>query len=139
MIGNLKWNIIISLIGMMMTTLFSLSTNMFLTSFIRGFYCFVVLFIVSFFVRWFLGVVMGLNQMDLKDDSSIDNEEQFKGSHVDISTPVEDGFKDDNLQYDNESSSLNADFSPLSPPKLASKDKMDAEELVKAIRHLSED
>jgi hypothetical protein len=136
MIGSLRWNFLVGIFGMFLTTLFSLNHNLFLTSLLRGIYSFIILFVFCFFIRWFLGTILEMNPMD--STTSLGSEEdQHKGSHVDLSTPDGDELISPSLQ--DESASEEEDFSHLNPPKLASKNKMDPEEMVKAIRKMSED
>lgn len=136
MIGTVRWNFIVGLTGMVLTTLFSLSHNLFFTSLLRGFYSFIILFIVVFFLRWLLEVIWGLNSMEL-DTSSHSEDDQHIGSHVDLSTPDENAV--DTSSAKNDSISKKENFEPLNPPKLASTNEMDPEEMVKAIRQMSDD
>lgn len=136
MIGTVRWNFIVGMTGMVLTTLFSLSNNLFFTSLLRGFYSFIILFMVVFFLRWLLEVIWGLNSMKL-DTSSHSEDDQHIGSHVDLSTPDENTV--DTSTAKSESISKKENFEPLNPPKLASTKEMDPEEMVKAIRQMSDD
>lgn len=113
MIGTIKWNVIVGAIGLLLTMVFSLNHNVFMTSVIRGAYVFAVLFIITFFMRWFLFYIV--NHVETVSEAQ-------KGAHIDLSTPEQD---------------VQQQFSPLNPPTYETKE--DIEEVVKVVRHMSED
>jgi hypothetical protein len=139
MLGTYRWNITIGFVGMVLTVLFSIGGNLLLTTLLRGFYCFIVLFILGFPLRWFLGTIIGIKDMDMIVDGESGTDNQVKGNHIDYSTPNDEDEMRISQPGEESASSKEQPFSPLTPPKLASKDNLDPEELVKAIRHMSED
>lgn len=120
MIGTIRWNIIVATVGLILTVLLSLNHNVLLTSVIRGAYTFAALFMITFFVRWFIHVIFNMKRAEAASQQSDDAQ---KGVHIDLSTPEE---QDEQQQ-----------FTPLDPPTYETKE--DIEEVVKVIRHMSED
>jgi hypothetical protein len=132
--GSIRWNIIVGLVAMILTFIFSLTNNLLVTSLVRSFYSFAVIFAMMFFLRWLLGTVAGFDSLT-SDKGSNDN----LGKHVDFSTPDEEQALNDLIKKQTSSKEGAAEFSPLNPPQLKSMDKLDPEQLAKAIRFLSED
>lgn len=128
MIGSLRWNIIAGTIGFILTILLSINHNVFLTSVIRGAYTFATLFVFTFIVRWFMYYIVNIKQGEARSQASqtsstsqTSEDEAQKGTHIDLSTPEQD---------------VSA-FSPLNPPQYET--KQNVEDVVKVIRHMSED
>jgi hypothetical protein len=126
MIGSIRWNITLGIFGFFLTFLLSISNNIFSTSFLHSLYSGIILFLVAFIFRWFFGTLF----MEASDEKHI-------GNHLDLITPDESDeihqlIRDSDVEEQFE-------FTPLNPPKLVSKGNMDPEEMVKAIRHMSED
>lgn len=137
MIGTLRWNVVIGFIGMIITILLSIGHNTLLTSLIRGFYSLIILFIAAFIIRFILGIIIGMNEKQSMTNDNIDD--KHKGGNVDLSTPHEEDDINETLKKQLQFTSQTNSFSPLDPPKLASKDKVDPTKLVEAIRQMSED
>jgi hypothetical protein len=139
MIGTIRWNLTLGAIGFVFTFLLSVFNNLFLTTFVRSFYCFMILFIVGFIVRWLLGTLAGLNHMTVEADGDGQDAMNDKGSTVDFSTPDEQESLNQLLKQQIDNPQAGESFSPLEPPKLASKMEQNPEELAKALRRLIED
>jgi hypothetical protein len=131
MIGSIRWNIALGVFGFLLTFIFSITNNVFSTSFIHSLYSGIILFLVAFGFRWFFGTVFN----ETPNQTHI-------GNQLDLITPEESDEIHQLMRNDNETDPEKSDFTPLNPPKLVSKgnlDNLDPEELVKAIRHMSED
>lgn len=139
MIGSIRWNVALGLSGMILTMLISLGNNVIWTTTIRSLYSFVILFLIGFLIRWILGTIVGINKMSINEESLSQKEEKNLGSTVDLSTPDENEAINQSLKMNLEASTKETKFAPLNPPKLASKDTIDTETMVNAIRHMSED
>jgi hypothetical protein len=138
MIGTWRWNAIIGSLTLVFTFLISLSNNVLMTALIRSLYGFVVVFAITYVIRWMLGTLAGINMYTEQDHIQASNE-QSTGTSIDFQTPddhsaLNDLLKDQLMKIDVES-----DFSPLQPPKLISKEKLDSESLANSLRQLSED
>lgn len=137
MIGSIRWNLAFGIVGLILTFIFSLGNNVFMTVLLRSIYSFVILFVVAFLLRFILGSVIGLNDMKVVDSTRTSSNAHL-GGHVDFSTPDEEEAITQSLNM-NLQQSNKTDFSPLNPPRLASKDKLDSEEMAHALRHMSEE
>jgi energy-coupling factor transporter transmembrane protein EcfT len=141
MIGTIRWNAILGSIGFLLTFAISIPNNILLTTLLRSCYSALILFVFVFAFRWLLGTVVELKMVDNKLDHQISDskEELHKGNMLDYTTPDEvgsqshDAVKNDNVILSEQT------FAPLNPPKLISKNNPEPQELVKAIRQLSED
>lgn len=142
MIGTMRINVIVASLAGLLTFGLSIGNNVFLTTCLRSFYSFVILFVVTFGFRWVLGLMIGAEQaagrtgQEASADSSI-------GQTLDLTTPVEDEETRElmkvNMGTSSTSSSADMQFSPLNPPKLATKNNLDPEQLAGALRRMSED
>ena len=140
MIGTIRWNALIGGLGAAATFISSYSNNILTTTLLRTLYSFVILFALVFVFRWVLGTVIG-GSNPLRDHAGPQPEDAIRGQRIDFTTPDEpsglsgesDSPARDNREQDE------SGFSPLNPPKLATRNKVDSEEMVKALRHLSED
>lgn len=138
MIGTIRWNFILGAIGFMLTFLISFPHNLFLTTVVRSFYCFVLLFMVCFLFRWMLGTLVGMNSFTF--ERKADHMDDHKGSSINVTTPDEEDSLNDLLRQPIRSDDQDVpDFAPLSPRKLTSQLPEDPEELAKAVRHLTEE
>jgi hypothetical protein len=130
MIGSIRWNLALGLFGCILTFILSISDNIFSTAFRHGLYCGFILFMVAFMFRWFLGTLLFAVPI-----------ETHIGNNLDMVTP--DELDEIHLlmrnENENEIDAEESDFKPLNPPKLVSKRVTDPEEMVKALRHMSED
>jgi hypothetical protein len=143
MLGSVRWNIIIALAGMLLTFLFSIQSNLLLTSLIRSLYSFTVIFLLVFPVRWLIGYIMRMNESsrlsDIRADSDAAEEDaKVKGRHIDLSAPADDEViaRQTNLHASRPDRPA-PEFTPLNPPKLARKDSLDHKQMAEAVRHLA--
>ena len=139
MIGKIHWNLIIGLVAMSLTFIFSIKNNLFLTSLIRSSYSFSFAFGLGFFLRWILGTVVGIKNMNFEEHSTSNNSLSDIGNNLDLTTPDEDEALHRLIKENLEQKDGEVDFLPLNPPKLVSKEKIDPEDLAKVLRHLSEE
>lgn len=123
---------------MVFTFLISLSNNVIMTALIRSLYGFVVVFAITYVIRWMLGTLAGINMYTEQNHIQASNEE-ITGTSIDFQTPDDLGALNDLLKNQLMRSDTEPDFSPLQPPKLVSKDKLDTESLANSLRQLSED
>jgi hypothetical protein len=147
MIGNMKWNLGFSLVGMLLTFLFSWLHNPFLTALTRSLYCFALLFVFVFVVRFFLGTIANIEWEKAADKEEV-------GTHIDLTTPdeteeIQEALKQaasdttitDTAERKNDEQGVpkpeEKPFSPLNPPRLKSIDKS-TDQLVRAVRQMSE-
>lgn len=138
MIGSIRWNFIVGAVSFLITFALSISNNIWLTTIIRSFYSFVILFLVVFLCRWILGSFAGLNQHT--PSQNIEASKETRGIAVDAITPDQDEELHQMLKHSlDPNDSFASDFSPLNPPKLSTKVNSNPEELVQALRQMSED
>ncbi|ANE47560.1 hypothetical protein SY83_16155 [Paenibacillus swuensis] len=138
MIGTIRWNVIGALAGMLLTFGLSSSTNLLQTSVIRSLYCFALVFFIIFFLRWLAGLFMAMGESSPELTSSSNHDEEMKGSTLDYTTPDDGQELHELLKEGHEAERIDLSFSPLEPPQLINKNKLQPEELAKAIRHLNE-
>ncbi|NOU93408.1 hypothetical protein GC093_09280 [Paenibacillus sp. LMG 31456] len=138
MLGTIRWNFIVGGISFVLTFLISIFNNIWLTTLLRSFYSFIILFAVVFLFRWVLGTIAGFNQLAVTEALHQEPADDHKGTTLDMSTPDEDAALHDMLKGSN-SSGGGTGFAPLNPPKLSSKQNMDAGELAQAVRHMTEE
>jgi hypothetical protein len=129
MIGTIRWNIGLGGFGFILTFMFSFSNNVFSTAFVRSFLSGLVLFFIVFLFRWIMGTIIFPSSPT----------ETIVGKKFDFVTPDESIEIHQLMRTDSETVADEPSFAPLNPPKLVSKHNMDPEEMVKAIRHMSED
>jgi hypothetical protein len=130
--GNLLFNLVFGAVGFVLTLLISMGNNLFMTSLIRGLISFVIWFLLAFLLRWVWGVV---SVPEAEHEAAA--AEQERGTRFDVTTPDESDELNDLLTPRPASDQEDGKgFTPLNPPKLVS--AKDPEELVKAVRHLSE-
>lgn len=139
MAGKLKIYLLFGFIGFLITYAVSAGNNMFTTSFIRGLIAFVVWFLLSFIGGW---VFEFLKEQSAGEDDEVISailQAQGKGDNLDLTTPDQSDELNDLLKQPLDSTSQNIEFAPLNPPKLTKIDDKDPEELVKVVRHLTEE
>ena len=140
MIGSIRWNIGLGVIGFILSFMASYSNNIFVTTLLRGVYGFLFMFGFTFIVRWLLGTVAGLSYLT---PPSAETESQEVGRNVDLITPPDEDSMQDLLRANAggaEPEAAAASFSPLQPPKLVSHIKEEKpEDLANAIRRLTEE
>lgn len=138
MIGSFRWNLLAGLIGFCGTMLISLPKNVWKTALVQSAYSFLFLFIFLFAVRWVLGFMIQASNASAPAHAvpGDTKEEAFrKGQSIDLSTPDEGVYPQDPAAAPAEDSG----FAPLNPPKLTTKLDANPEDLVKALRHMSEE
>jgi hypothetical protein len=138
MIGTLRWNIMFGAVGFVLTCLVSLGNNVLSTTLVRSLLCGLVMFLIGFVFRWIMGSLIGLKELDEKNVLPDDHEDSHKGGSFDMTTPDDQDTMQQLIKQGGEASDAES-FTPLKPPKLASTQNIDPEELVKALRHMSED
>jgi hypothetical protein len=128
MIGTIRWNLALGCFGFILNYMLSFSSNVFSTAFTRSLISGVILFLLAFLFRWFLGTIF--------DPAPA---EPNVGNKFDFITPDESAEIHHLIRSDIEAEKEESVFAPLNPPKLVSKQNLDPEEMVKALRHMSED
>jgi hypothetical protein len=128
MIGSIRWNLVLGIFGFILSFILSSSTNIFTSALKHGLYSGIILFLVAFIFRWFFGTLILANPV-----------ETHIGNKLDLITPDESDEIHQLLRKENEKETEQTDFIPLNPPKLVSKRVLDPEEMVKALRQMSED
>jgi hypothetical protein len=137
MIGSWRWNAASGGFGALLTLLFSLGNNPLLTTLIRGLIAFVVFALMALAVRFFLGVLLLPASRPDPDELA----EEDRGNVLDLVTP-EDGDSLSEMMKENWSDGKDSPvsgFQPLEPIKLVKLDEPDPEEVVKAIRRLTDE
>lgn len=134
MIGTFRWNLFAGTVGLIGTFLMSISRNVLGTALIQSFYSFIFLFLFTFLIRWILGILVHTSSaqasMPLHKGEQSDS---HIGKSIDYSTPDASPLP---LAGSEEEDS---GFAPLNPPKLTTKVDQDPEELVKALRRMTEE
>lgn len=142
MYGKIKFNLLFAAVGFIITFFFSFSHNLLTTSLIRGVIAFVLWFLLAFAVRWMWGLVgMGPSSGEPPEGEQGNGE---VGNLVDLTTPDEtealnDMLKHADKQQEVASESGSLAFEPLNPPRLVKTTDRSTEEIVKAVRHLTEE
>lgn len=144
MMGSIRWNFIAGCVGFVSTFLSSITHNLLTTTLLRSLYSAIILFALVFVFRFILGIALaegGRPDQPASPDSAGSSETR-KGQHFDFTTPDIDQAS---LLADSATARTSLErteeegFKPLDPPKLATRKEPDAETMVKALRHLSED
>lgn len=140
MIGSIRWNFIVGGVAFIFTFLLSMSSNIWLTTFLRSLYSFVFLFVLVFGFRYLLGTFAGLNGLPVLDNETSDAEEG-KGTAVDALTPDEEEELHHLLKQSMNANGVSpgVEFSPLNPPKLTTKGGAGPEDLAQVVRRMSEE
>lgn len=137
--GKLRYYLLSGLIGFLITFAVSAGNNLFMTSFIRGLISFAVWFLLAFAVSWMLGFLKEMPGDYATASEKIAAAEEGKGSNLDLMTPDESEQLGDLIKPAPAASEVEMQFAPLNPPKLVkTPDDKDPEELVKVVRHLTE-
>ncbi|MDR6552794.1 hypothetical protein [Paenibacillus qinlingensis] len=142
MIGTIRINFVVALLAGIFTFVLSISNNLFLSSCIKSGYSFLILFVVTFGFRWVLGLLIG--SVSSLEGAAQDNSSSAVGQNLDLLTPDEDEetrqlMKSNHANISKDEHSFEMQFSPLNPPKLATKNNLDPEQLAGALRRMSED
>ena len=144
--GSIIWNIGFGLIGFVMSTLLSLSSNLWGTSLIRGAFAFIVWFLLAYGIRFVAHLLLSPNP-DQNQSNRVHEDSNDVGMSVNMSTPDDTASLYNMLHSNpNENSEQNevvdqvgenGEFKPLTPPKLVSK-PMNDEQMAQAVRHLTQ-
>lgn len=146
MIGTIRWNLVMASLGFVITTLVSVSSNLWSTSLIRGLIAGAIWFALGFLIRLAAGILKAPEQGKLEYQSTVDTM-STSGHNVDLSTPDEtDTLKDllRNTPTENEPKAVSHEeqeikFEPLTPPRFVSKLPEDGEQLAQAVRHMAKE
>lgn len=148
MYGSWRWNLGFGVFGLLAVFLIGLSNNPWAISLIRALYACVAFFLLAYPIRYILGLLFRTDEPYAELDQT-ETEETQSGSNVDYVTP--DSEEDLNAILRDQlasgktgekteplvKSGKTEQFKPLKPTKLVSTDNMQAEELTKAVRHLT--
>lgn len=136
MIGTWRWNVGFGGFGAVLTFLFSFSNNPILTTLIRCLYAFATFVVLAYAVRFVLGVL--LRPAAAKP---VLPEEEERGAMLDLTTP-DDGSEIADLlkeQWAEGQDRPIAGFQPLNPAKLVSLDHPKTEDVVHAVRRMTDE
>lgn len=147
MIGNIKWNLIFASVFSLFAFIFSWLNNPLSTASLRTIYCFALLFVLMYPIRFIMGSLIGIKLTESETDSE---EADVVGTQVDLATPEDESLLDELLTGQEQTGEKATDggaseeaaakeFKPMNPPKLVTKQSMDAEELAQAVRHLADE
>ncbi|MBO9600542.1 MAG: hypothetical protein J7559_22310 [Cohnella sp.] len=143
MIGNWRINVGFGGFGALLTWLFSYSSNPIGTTLVRGVYAFATFTAIAFVISLLLGQLLqpsdksGLAMTDLQDETSED-----RGGKLDMITPDEGDELAEMMKErwsDGKGEAQNTPFQPLEPKRLVSLDNPNPEEVVQAIRRLTDE
>ncbi|MBR2564714.1 MAG: hypothetical protein IKE29_08840 [Paenibacillus sp.] len=144
MIGNYRINLVAGIVGFVLTFFVAFSSNVLMTSLVRGFIGFAAWYVLAYGLRWGLGVLLNPR---VENGSVYDtNTGHLRGSQVDIKVD-DDGQELKDLLKNGQSNVEEAEltssetkaptgFAPLDPPKLVR--TKEPEELAQAVRHLTD-
>ncbi|UHA73914.1 hypothetical protein [Paenibacillus sp. 481] len=148
MIGTIRWNLVSGTIGFVITFMASINSNIWFTSLLRGVVAFVAWFALCFLLRYAMGTMLNPQGSKQAKGPVSQVSSDGKGRLVDLKTPDESDSLQDLLRgtsnhtaSDNDAAQTDGaeqSFQPLKPPKLVSKQPMDAEQLAQAVRHLAQ-
>ncbi|MGF7048767.1 hypothetical protein J2T13_003275 [Paenibacillus sp. DS2015] len=134
----IRFSLLIGFVGFAVTLLSSSVNNLWMTSFTRGLLAFLIWFALGYVGRWVLGVIGSSSSKDTWHDGDSLEPHEERGTRFDLTLPADSDGGIDLLKSTSEE--LDRDdngFTPLTPPKLVS--TQDPEQLVKAVRHLTEE
>ncbi|QAY65619.1 hypothetical protein [Paenibacillus protaetiae] len=142
MLGTWRWNVMLGIIGPVLTILFSIGRNPLPVIGMRSGYAFVAFFLLAYVLRFVLAII--LKPADLQDKPA---GETAAGMKVDLSTPDESDDLNELLKSGLEAAASGSPgtsreeqqalFKPLNPQKLVMAQNQNPEELAKAVRHLT--
>ncbi|MNI25460.1 hypothetical protein D3C73_791100 [compost metagenome] len=140
MIGTIRINLIVAGVAFLITFVLSVGNNLFMITCLRSFYSFLILFVLTFGFRWVLGAVGGVNRFTSEDSDEAAAIDSHVGKKLDLETPDDDEATRQMMKA-NMGTIPDEDhlFTPLNPPKYASKNNLDPEQLAGALRRMSED
>ncbi|WP_256761348.1 hypothetical protein [Cohnella sp. WQ 127256] len=137
MMGSWRLNVGFGGFGAILTFLFSLSNNPLGTTFMRSLYAFIVFAAIAFVVSLVLGQLMNPN----KKVEEIETPDQDRGTVLDVMTPDEGDSLSEMMkeQWADGKGETIKGFQPLQPQRLVSLDNPNPEEVVQAIRRLTDE
>jgi hypothetical protein len=141
MIGSWRWNVLFGGFGAILTFLISLSTNPFGTTFLRSIYAFLTFAVIAFVVRGVLGVLMSPAMSPAVNRKMPEGSDEERGAVLDMMTPDEGDELSELLKEqwaDGKTQPLKG-FEPLQPKRLVSLDNPDPDQVVQAIRRLTDE
>ncbi|MBW5444550.1 hypothetical protein GE107_00530 [Cohnella sp. CFH 77786] len=136
MIGSWRWNAVFGGFGALLTFVFSLGNNPITITFIRCVYAFLAFALIAFAVRFLLASALPPSR---PDSESVPMED--RGSVLDLVTPGEEEALSEMMKENWTGGKENPvlGFQPLQPKRLVSLDNPDPEEVVQAIRRLTDE
>ncbi|GIP14572.1 hypothetical protein J40TS1_02140 [Paenibacillus montaniterrae] len=148
MYGSWRWNLSFGIFGLIIVFLIGMINNPWTTSLLRGGYAFVLFFLLAFVVRYIMASLLAPSPERAAAEQEM-VEEELAGSNIDYVTP--DGEEDLNAVLREQMAQGKvekaepapvqdekaAQFQPLKPKKLVSTENMQAEDLTRAVRHLT--
>ncbi|WP_145046334.1 hypothetical protein [Paenibacillus xylanexedens] len=146
MIGNYRINLGAGIVGFILTFFVAYSSNVLMTSLIRGLIGFVAWFALAYVLRWGMGLLLSSPSDSKGFDYDPLNGQELRGSQVDIKLE-DNGQELNDLLKNGQNASSGEDlppsetkaptgFAPLDPPKLVR--TKEPEELAQAVRHLTD-
>lgn len=137
MIGTWRLNVGFGAFGAILTLLFSLSNNPLGTTLQRSLYAFLVFAVIGFVVRLVLGQL--LNPEAVLE--GINSSEEDRGAVLDLTTPDEGNSLSELMkeQWADGKDETVKGFQPLQPKRLVSLDNPNPEQVVQAIRRLTDE
>lgn len=137
MIGSFRWNLSAGAIGFLGTLLASFPRNVWKTALLQSTYSFLFLFLFMFLIRWVLGLMVQSSGITRESgDKAHDAADPHRGRTIDLSTPEDGGMPGSPQEQPPEDA---GSFTPLNPPKLTTKLDQNPEELVKALRRMTDE
>ncbi|MBJ6363402.1 hypothetical protein ACFOQM_19460 [Paenibacillus sp. GCM10012307] len=136
MLGSIKWNIGIAVLGCGLTFAFSIGNNGISITLLRSLYALAASFVLAYGLRYLLYV------LSPAVDGVQGGSEEEKGSNLDMATP-DDGedihrLLQQQLGGEKEEEAEHLPFQPLAPPRMMSVKDKSPDELAEAVRHLKE-
>jgi hypothetical protein len=138
MVGSWRLNVGFGAFGAVLTFMFSLSNNPIGTTFTRSLFAFLVVAALAFVVRIILGQLLNPAKKPDAIDLPTDNE---RGAVLDVTTPDEGDSLSEMMkeQWADGKGEAIKGFQPLQPTRLVSLDNPNPEEVVQAIRRLTDE
>lgn len=137
MIGSWRLNVGFGGFGALLTFMFSLSSNPLGTTFMRSLYAFLVFAALAFVVRLVLGQLLN----PVKKSEELEPSDNERGAVLDVTTPDEGDSLSEMMkeQWADGKGETIKGFQPLQPKRLVSLDNPNPEEVVQAIRRLTDE
>ncbi|MEK4250243.1 hypothetical protein [Paenibacillus sp. FSL W7-1287] len=149
MYGSWRWNLGFGIFGLLAVFFIGLSNNPWAVSLLRGGYACIAFFLLAYPLRYILGLLLSTNEAPVIDEVQDEDEQALSGNTVNYVTP--DSEEDLNALLRDQlapgsseekfeplaNNEKTEQFKPLNPTKLVSTDNIQAEQLTKAVRHLT--